>query len=121
MLHTGFVQVSGNPEIQNCFEKTLYTELNHGKLRVHPCFCGPAFFLVIAFFFFFYDVKQVPIHFQQLMGMLQHCFAVKLQNCFVYSETSSDFPLAWRRVDYDWIFQSVFGTLRATSVLTTSV
>ena len=55
-------------------------------------------------FFLFYNVEQVPIHSQLLLGMLQHCFAVKLQKSFVKSETFPDFPSAWRRVDYVRIF-----------------
>ena len=35
---------------------------------------------------------------------LQHCFAVKLQKCFVDDKTSPDFPLAWGQVDSDSIY-----------------
>ena len=33
---------------------------------------------------------------------LLHCFAVKLQKCFVEYETSPDFPSAWGRLEKDW-------------------
>ena len=34
----------------------------------------------------------------------EHCFLVKLQNCFADCETRSDFPSAWKWEDNDRIF-----------------
>ena len=62
----------------------------------------------LCFFFFsfvlFHIFKTSLLLLQRFKRKPQRCFAVKLQKCVVDYKTSSDFPLAWRRVDNDWSF-----------------
>ena len=45
-----------------------------------------------------FDFKNVPVYFSCLARMWQHCFAVKLQKCFVDYKSSPDFSAGMGRM-----------------------
>ena len=59
--------------------------------------------LLLIFFNCFLCFETSPQLLKLLRRMLQCCFAVKLQKCFMDYATSPDFPSSWGWVDNDWI------------------
>lgn len=63
--------------------------------------------ILCLFSVIFNVLKQVPTDFSCWRRTLKCCFAVTLQKCSVYCNTSPDFPVTWLWVDSVWYI--IFG------------
>ena len=110
-VHITFLENSPKQlkELGSCF-KTERKPLNASTQLVDSIelkYAGRAVWSHIGFFFccFVSHFKTSLLLLQRFKRKPQHCFAVKLQKCFVDYKTTPDFPLASARwVDNDWIF-----------------
>lgn len=107
-VHTNTLCLAGTVRFQHTHTHTKTNSVNN----IFPNQFGTSRLLDMSHFmccvFGFHILKQVPICISCLEAInLQHCFAVKLQNCFMVYQTPPTFPSAWRWVDNNWIF--IFG------------